>query len=155
MSEILPPTRWEIELEFVQALANLQYLNFLAQNKYLEKPEFLNYLKYLEYWREPQYARHLVYPNCLHVLTLLQNEQFREQILRQDVAGILMNDMVNRWKEPQTTFAATPINDQTKQANGEVATSNGTQTNGDETNLPDETIPTTAEPSSMVLESTA
>ncbi|ODV71228.1 mediator complex subunit SOH1, partial [Cyberlindnera jadinii NRRL Y-1542] len=96
------PTRWEVELEFVQALANLQYLNFLAQNKYLEKEEFLNYLKYLEYWREPQYAKHLVYPNCLHVLTLLQSAHFREQILRQDTAAVLMNDMVNRWKEPQT-----------------------------------------------------
>lgn len=108
-----PPTRWEIELEFVQALANLQYVNFLAQNKYLEKEEFLNYLKYLEYWREPRYAKHLVYPNCLHLLTLLQDARFREQILRQDAAGVLMNDMVNRWKEPQTTFAPTPIQQKT------------------------------------------
>ncbi|CAM9023621.1 unnamed protein product [Wickerhamomyces anomalus] len=94
---------------FVQALANLQYLNFLAQNKYLQDSNFLHYLKYLEYWRKPEYAKYLVYPNCLHILTLLQTEQFREQILRADVAGVIMNDMVDRWKEPQLTFAPTPL----------------------------------------------
>lgn len=50
-----------------------------------------------------------MYPNCLHILTLLQTEQFREQILRADVAGVIMNDMVDRWKEPQLTFAPTPL----------------------------------------------
>lgn len=106
--EILP-TRWEVELEFVQSLANLQYLHYLAQNKHLEDPKFLAYLKYLEYWRLPEYSKHLVYPNCLHILTLLQSEEFRQQILRADAVGVIMNDMVNRWKEPQQLFAPTPI----------------------------------------------
>jgi mediator of RNA polymerase II transcription subunit 31 len=103
------PTRWEVELEFVQSLANLQYLHYLAQSKHLEDPQFLAYLKYLEYWRQPRYAKHLVYPNCLHVLTLLQSKEFRQQILRADAVGVIMNDMVNRWKEPQQMFAPTPI----------------------------------------------
>ncbi|ODQ79046.1 hypothetical protein BABINDRAFT_162118 [Babjeviella inositovora NRRL Y-12698] len=125
------PTRWEIELEFVQALANIQYLNFLAQNKYLSDPQFLSYLKYLEYWRHPDYAKFLVYPNCLHILTLLQNEEFRTQILRADVAGAIMNDMVNRWQEPSSVFSAlTPVDDlsgKTEKGDEEAeAPSNGT-----------------------------
>lgn len=87
----------------------------------MENEEFLNYLRYLEYWRKPEYAKHLVYPNCLHVLTLLQSESFRQHILRQDAAAVLMNDMVHRWKEPQTTFAATPLQNLVKpEVNGEA-----------------------------------
>ncbi|ODV94370.1 hypothetical protein PACTADRAFT_21832, partial [Pachysolen tannophilus NRRL Y-2460] len=93
------PTRWEIELEFVQSLSNLQYLNYLAQNKYLEDESFLNYLNYLEYWRQPSFAKYLVYPNCLHILMLLKDKSFRDSILRQDIASLIMNDMVDRWKE--------------------------------------------------------
>ncbi len=112
------PTRWEVELEvsqltnnkyisllicliryqFVQGLANLQYLNFLAQNKYLEDPKFLNYLKYLEYWRDPKYTKFLVYPYCLHILTLLQSERFRMEITRNDLANLVLSDMIKKWK---------------------------------------------------------
>lgn len=144
------PTRWEVELEFVQALANLQYLNFLAQNKYLEKEEFLNYLKYLEYWREPQYAKHLVYPNCLHVLTLLQSAHFREQILRQDTAAVLMNDMVNRWKEPQTMFAATPISEKKTGDVASVPETKADEEAGDEAGVQHNGTAETAVPSIVV-----
>lgn len=105
-------------------MANLQYLNFLAQNKYLEDEQFLQYLKYLEYWRKPEYAKYLVYPNCLHILTLLQSESFRQQILRADVAGVIMNDMVNRWKEPQLTFAPTPLKNEESEAQGGATNTN-------------------------------
>ncbi|ABN68199.1 predicted protein, partial [Scheffersomyces stipitis CBS 6054] len=92
------PTRWEIELEFVQSLSNIQYLNHLAQQGYLNDENFINYIKYLNYWKEPQYARYLVYPNCLHILTLLQDEQFRSNIVNPDFMNSLMNDMVQRWQ---------------------------------------------------------
>ena len=103
MSEGLPelPTRWEIELEFVQSLANIQYLNFLAQNNYLADERFLNYLKYLNYWYEPENAKFLVYPNCLHILRLLQNEDFRNSIKNVELTNTLMNDMVNRWLDQE------------------------------------------------------
>lgn len=91
------PDRWEVELEFVQSLANPQYVNFLAQNKYLEKQEFLNYLEYLEYWRKPEYAQYIVYPNCLHMLTLLKQPVFRHEILKADVAKMLMDDFFENW----------------------------------------------------------
>ena len=49
--------RFELELEFVQALANPFYLHSLAQQNILEQPAFVNFLKYLLYWKEKDYAR--------------------------------------------------------------------------------------------------
>lgn len=104
------PTRWEIELEFVQSLANLQYVHFLAQNRYLEDVTFLNYLKYLTYWKQPEYSRHLVYPNCLHILDLLlESKSFRQGIMRADAMGVIMNEMVERWRLPQDIFTDAPV----------------------------------------------
>lgn len=92
------PTRWEVELEFVQSLANIQYVHFLAQNDFLSDERFLAYLDYLNYWREPRYAKYLVYPNCLHILTLLQSPDFRKQIVNPALMNTLMNDMVKKWQ---------------------------------------------------------
>lgn len=93
------PTRWEVELEFVQSLANLPYVNYLAQNGYLADPAFQNYLRYLTYWQRPEYAKYLVYPNCLHILTLLQNDEFAKNIVNPEFMNTLMNDMVSRWQK--------------------------------------------------------
>lgn len=49
--------RFEIELEFVQALANPFYLHSLAQQNVLSQPVFVNFLQYLLYWKEKDYAR--------------------------------------------------------------------------------------------------
>nr|CAG4650645.1 EOG090X0JFZ [Sida crystallina] len=51
--------RFQVELEFVQCLANPNYLHFLAQRGYFKDAAFINYLKYLLYWKEPQYAKYL------------------------------------------------------------------------------------------------
>ena len=40
--------RFIAELEFVQCLANPNYICFLAQNGYFKKPEFINYMEYLK-----------------------------------------------------------------------------------------------------------
>ena len=46
--------RFQIELEFVQCLANPNYLNFLAQRGYFKERCFVNYLRYLHgYWTQP------------------------------------------------------------------------------------------------------
>lgn len=92
------PTRWEIELEFVQSLSNIQYVYYLAQEGYLTQPNFRNYLAYLQYWNQPQYSKFLVYPNCLHVLTLLQHDLFAKDIQNPEFRNLLMNDMVGRWQ---------------------------------------------------------
>lgn len=102
MTDVQPddlPTRWEIELEFVQSLANTQYLVYLAQQGYFKDKAFLNYLNYLNYWKDPKYSVFLVYPDCLHILTLLRNEQFRNELLNQNFTNMLYNDMVDYWKE--------------------------------------------------------
>ena len=49
--------RFELELEFVQALANPFYLHSLAQQNILEQPAFINYLNYLLYFKEKDYAK--------------------------------------------------------------------------------------------------
>lgn len=98
------PTRWEVELEFVQSLANIQYVNWLAQNDYLSDPAFINYLKYLNYWKDAKYAKYVVYPNCLHILTLLQSEEFRKSIVNPQLINSLMNDMVKRWQSLEELF---------------------------------------------------
>lgn len=102
------PTRWEVELEFVQSLANIQYVNFLAQSEYFSDPAFVAYLKYLLYWKDEKYSQYLVYPNCLHILTLLQNEQFRKDVINPEFMNALMNDMVKRWHEPEESFLENP-----------------------------------------------
>jgi hypothetical protein len=49
--------RFELELEFIQSLANPHYLHSLAQQNILEQPAFINFLKYLLYFKEKDYAR--------------------------------------------------------------------------------------------------
>ncbi|KAH9859667.1 suppressor of hpr1 [Plenodomus lingam] len=75
-------SRFELELEFVQCLANPVYLNYLAQQKTLDKPEFVAYLGYLQYFKEPRYAKFLHHPGpTLRALELLQQPRFRKEIL--------------------------------------------------------------------------
>ncbi|RLV91407.1 Mediator of RNA polymerase II transcription subunit 31 [Spathaspora sp. JA1] len=104
------PTRWEIELEFVQSLSNIPYVNYLAQQQYLQDPQFINYLKYLTYWQQPQYSKYIVYPNCLHILSLLQSEEFRKNIVNQEFMNTLMNDMVKRWQVDDGKDGVSPMN---------------------------------------------
>lgn len=52
--------RFELELEFVQSLANPFYLHSLAQQGILSQPTFINFLEYLQYWKEKEYARFIL-----------------------------------------------------------------------------------------------
>lgn len=96
--------RFKIELEFVLALANPQYLQHLGvtmphlfnpsennnSHKIKSKKDednsdaacFARYLKYLlDYWRKPEYSQYLTHPAAtIRNLELLQNEQFRRDI---------------------------------------------------------------------------
>ncbi|KAF8689380.1 hypothetical protein HU200_041922 [Digitaria exilis] len=69
--------RFELELEFVQCLANPTYIHYLAQNRYFEDEAFIGYLKYLKYWQRQEYIKYIIYPHCLFFLELLQNANFR------------------------------------------------------------------------------
>ncbi|KAH7358332.1 mediator of RNA polymerase II transcription subunit 31 [Plectosphaerella cucumerina] len=86
-------TRFELELEFVQSLANPWYLNHLAAQKFLSKPEFVAYLDYLQYWTRPPYLKYLMYPGpTLKMLELLQQEKFRQDIISPDLVQRLVDD---------------------------------------------------------------
>lgn len=111
------PTRFEIELEFIQSLANIPYVTYLLTQLQLWKdPKFKRYLKYLEYWYEPEYAQCIVYPNSLFMLKLL-NTLFEGSTINDNnvlegcehIPRILqsqgtqwMNEMVERWREWNT-----------------------------------------------------
>ncbi len=79
-------SRFEIECEFVSCLANPQYLQHLAAQKFLDDPRFIAYLNYLQYWKEPPYLKYLLWPGpTLKHLELLQQEKFRRDIIRPEV----------------------------------------------------------------------
>ncbi|KXX79629.1 Mediator of RNA polymerase II transcription subunit 31 [Madurella mycetomatis] len=88
-------SRFELELEFVQSLANPQYLNYLASRKFLTNPAFIAYLDYLQYWTRPPYLKYLTYPTAtLKMLQLLQQERFRQEIISPDIAqGLIVEGM--------------------------------------------------------------
>lgn len=86
-------TRFEIELEFVQSLANPMYLNHLAAQKFFQQPAFVEYLKYLQYWSKPPYLKYLTYPGpTLKNLELLQQERFRQDIISPELVNALMQE---------------------------------------------------------------
>ncbi|TFL04802.1 SOH1-domain-containing protein [Pterulicium gracile] len=97
-------SRFELELEFVQSLANPYYLHSLAQQNILEQPSFINYLRYLQYWKDKEYARFIHYPHALHHLDLLQHAKFRAEIKNDIWREYLQQkqfDHWRTWREPQ------------------------------------------------------
>lgn len=94
----LNKTRFETELEFVQCLANPQYVHFLAQRGYFKQEKIINYINYLDYWRRPEYCRHLRYPQCLAMLELLKYNSFREAISNQACAKFIEDQMILQWQ---------------------------------------------------------
>ncbi|EMD01130.1 hypothetical protein BAUCODRAFT_100879 [Baudoinia panamericana UAMH 10762] len=86
-------SRFTIELEFVQSLSNPLYLQHLAMLKYFDDAAFVAYLDYLQYWQQPQYLRYLSYPGpTLRALELLQQEQFRRDIISPAVVNAMVNE---------------------------------------------------------------
>ncbi|KIY01388.1 uncharacterized protein Z520_02940 [Fonsecaea multimorphosa CBS 102226] len=135
-----PPTalshRFTLELEFVLCLSNPLYLQYLALNfpHLLNKPatsqnpteadnsdaaRFARYLKYLyNYWRTPEYAKYLTHPGAtLRNLELLQQEQFRKDIIRPDVIAKLFETDVAQQDAPDVTDEKDPS---TQQVSGDA-----------------------------------
>ncbi len=107
--------RFELELEFVQSLANPYYLHSLAQQGILNQPAFVNFLQYLQYWKEKDYARFILcvyivcqgefannllprYPHALHHLELLQYDQFRSEIGKDEWREYLNQKQFDHWR---------------------------------------------------------
>lgn len=127
--------RFELELEFVGALANPQYLQYLnfhfpalfqstvdtqgsnkvrkgakkihAEDDNSDAAKFARYLKYLLYWSRPEYAQYLTHPaGTIRNLELLQNEQFRKDIFREEMNVRLEEGFTGRADRPQDEAAA-------------------------------------------------
>jgi mediator of RNA polymerase II transcription subunit 31 len=96
--------RFTLELEFVLCLSHPNYLQYLANaHRHLliepttqagvpkdpdsEAACFARYLAYLyKYWCTPEYSQYLTYPVAtLRNLELLQNKQFREDLIKPEV----------------------------------------------------------------------
>ncbi|CAL1708091.1 unnamed protein product [Somion occarium] len=90
--------QFELELEFVQSLANPYYLHSLAQQGVLNQPAFVNFLKYLLYWKEKDYARFILYPHALHHLELLQHAKFRSEIAKDEWREYLNQKQFDHWR---------------------------------------------------------
>eukprot|EP00038_Savillea_parva_P011850 m.200572 g.200572 ORF g.200572 m.200572 type:complete len:119 (-) comp21095_c0_seq1:136-492(-) len=97
VDDIADKRRFEVELEFVQCLANPDYLTFLAQRGYFQRPEFCNYLAYLRYWLRPEYAKHITYPHALAFLELLQNDKFRDVFKYQSTSEAISGQQILHW----------------------------------------------------------
>jgi mediator of RNA polymerase II transcription subunit 31 len=86
------------DLEFVQGLCNVRYLQYLAVNKYLSEPSFMSYLKYLRYWKEPKYTRLLQFPQCLKFLDqVIDNEDFRRELLQPSFIDFIHQQQGAHW----------------------------------------------------------
>jgi mediator of RNA polymerase II transcription subunit 31 len=89
-----------LDLEFVQCLANPEYLKFLSQheNRYFQDDKFVAYLKYLQYWKSSKYVKYIAYPHCLYILDLLQDENFRNQISQPGLSDYIYKQQYYQWK---------------------------------------------------------
>ncbi|PRP77588.1 aldehyde oxidase and xanthine dehydrogenase [Planoprotostelium fungivorum] len=106
--------QFSIELEFVQCLANPEYLKYLAQSRYLQDKAFVNYLEYLQYWKQPQYAKFIIYPHCLYFLELLQEEAFRRELLNPAFSVYIHQQQFYHWmyyRNKRLVSAALPVAD--------------------------------------------
>lgn len=90
--------RFEMELEFVECLANPKYLNHLAQTLMLEDKRLLAYLDYLQYWKTPKYAKFITYPHCLYMLDMLRDEDFRKKLKDPQVAETIHVQQFYHWQ---------------------------------------------------------
>lgn len=90
--------RFLIELEFVQSLANPNYLYYLASCGLFDNDSFKNYLKYLLYWKKPEYIKYIQFPQCLYFLDLLQQDNL-QYILKdaQFIKNVLKQQLLS-WK---------------------------------------------------------
>jgi mediator of RNA polymerase II transcription subunit 31 len=96
--------RFLIELEFVQALCNAKYLNFLAVNKYFDDPAFIQFLEYLQYFKLPQYSKHLYFPQCLAFLdALISRPNFRTQLVNDQFVEFVHQQQGLHWLHDDTS----------------------------------------------------
>ena len=91
--------RFEVELEFVQCLANPFYIHHLAAQGPMDDARFVAYLGYLHaYWSTPAYARFITFPHALEYLRLLQDPAFRETCKSAEFCRDMQNQQWAHWQ---------------------------------------------------------
>lgn len=160
--------RFQVELEFVQCLANpnyihckfqehiqilplesnvctykISFISVLAQRGYFKDQKFINYLKHLLYWKQPEYARYLKYPMCLYFLDLLQFEHFRREAVNAQCCKFIDDQAILLWQH------------YTRRRNRMFTMNNGTiQMNPDNSTQPSSNVGPTANTNSIINNST-
>ncbi|RNA35978.1 Mediator of RNA polymerase II transcription subunit 31 [Brachionus plicatilis] len=99
--------RFLVELEFVQCLANPNYLHFLAKQGMFDNDSFKNYLKYLLYWKKPEYVQFIRYPECLFFLELIQHDELQQMIKDKNCVHFICEQQMLHWKYNQESFIKT------------------------------------------------
>ncbi|KAL6930426.1 related to Mediator of RNA polymerase II transcription subunit 31 [Hanseniaspora guilliermondii] len=85
VQEMKPPSRFEVEIEFVNSLSNINYINYLIKNRNLLKDSsFLRYLIYLyvTYCCNVEFKKYIIYPNCLVFIKILVDNIITEEEIR-------------------------------------------------------------------------
>ncbi|CAI8494375.1 unnamed protein product [Hanseniaspora opuntiae] len=85
VQEMKPPSRFEVEIEFVNSLSNINYINYLIKNRnLLNDSKFLRYLLYLyvTYCCNVEFKKYIIYPNCLVFIKILVDNIVTEEEIR-------------------------------------------------------------------------
>ena len=92
-------TRFLLECEFVQLLADPAYVQYIVQ-QHLHKDGFEAYLAYLlGHWSTLAYARHLRWPQGLvHLRLLVCDKEFRAAAAREDFCAELREGELHAWR---------------------------------------------------------
>lgn len=90
------------DLEFVQLLANPNYLQYLSNSGYFDDPKFLNYLDYLSYFKEPEFLKFIVYNRGILFLDLLKSEAFRKELADINFISYLHESINKDWTQELT-----------------------------------------------------
>ena len=87
------------DLEFVQCLANPNYLAYLSMNNYFKQKEFINYIEYLQYFKQGKYLKYITYSRSIIFLDLLRYEFFRQALETENFIRFLTNAIHEDWNE--------------------------------------------------------
>lgn len=109
----LPENRFELELEFVQALASPAYLHYLATTtnddgeSLLLDADFRRFLMYLQTtWAcDPEYTKFITYPHSLYFLDLLiTSESFCREMMNVQFRNFCHQQQFYAWQNRFSTL---------------------------------------------------
>lgn len=103
------PRRFVEELEFLECLANPEYVHWLASQTYFENPSFIEFLKYLNYWRSPPHVHFVRFPQALRMLEMMSNAQVRSRLRNPEVGIALTSQLMSRWAHKSEISLETTI----------------------------------------------